>query len=117
MSSYARGARLERDVVKHLSGLGYLCMRSAGSHGLYDVAAYKPSVLLLVECKYGSGRLRPDEWDALYDLAEAYHRRRDSHVVPILATREPHGPKRYWEITGRKTRRPGVREPKVRYYP
>lgn len=50
MSSYRKGRRFEYDVMKTLRALGWLTIRSAGSHGI-DIVAIKDGMVILIECK------------------------------------------------------------------
>lgn len=50
--NYQRGVRFERDVMKVLTLKGFKVIRASGSHGEYDVVAYKPEDKpLFVQCK------------------------------------------------------------------
>lgn len=42
MNSYIKGRRYEYEVKKILTRLGYIVLRSAGSHGLFDLIAIHP---------------------------------------------------------------------------
>lgn len=61
---YEAGANFERRVKRHYEGLGYWCIRAAGSHGIADVVCIKsePDVsgvfhtnIILVQCKTYEG--------------------------------------------------------------
>ena len=43
MTNYAKGARNEHRVMEWLQREGYTALRMAGSHSLWDIAAYHPS--------------------------------------------------------------------------
>lgn len=90
-----RGADYERRVGKVLEGHGYIVVRSAGSHSPADLVAMKPGELVLVQCKL-NGRLDPDEWNELRDMADA------TGGDPVLA--QP-GPRRRGTIFNRLTSR------------
>ena len=51
MTNYSRGANFERRVQKFLIGLGWHCTRSAGSHGLFDLIAFKGGEVRLYQVK------------------------------------------------------------------
>ena len=42
--NYKRGVEKERLVIEQLEEVGYIAMRTAGSHGMFDVIATGPSV-------------------------------------------------------------------------
>ena len=53
MTHYTTGRRIEYRVVEILRSLGYLVIRSAGSHGLVDVVGLRKDGVVLVQCKRG----------------------------------------------------------------
>lgn len=52
MTQYFRGRRKEWEVVKTLKAAGYRVVRSAGSHGPWDVCAVSPIEVILIQVKY-----------------------------------------------------------------
>ena len=80
-STYRKGANFERRVKKFFEKLGYYVVRSAGSHGLFDLVAVKKKVVLGVQCKV-DGRLSKEEERKLRNAYEEYG------IVPVLAYRE-----------------------------
>lgn len=61
MSRYKRGAAFERRIQHWLEGKGYLVIRSAGSHGIFDLIAISDYEVFGIqlksanENKYGNG--------------------------------------------------------------
>lgn len=51
MSNYEAGRRLEYEVRDRFRELGYHVLRTAGSHGFYDLVAIKEEQILLIQCK------------------------------------------------------------------
>jgi Holliday junction resolvase len=51
VSNYRAGADLERAARKQLETDGYDVIRSAGSKGRADLAAFKPGQIVFVQCK------------------------------------------------------------------
>lgn len=49
-----KGIRQEYKVKKFLESKGYYVVRSAGSHGIYDLVAIGETDVLLIQLKYGS---------------------------------------------------------------
>ena len=72
MSGYRNGADLERAAKHHLEDNGYYVIKSGGSKGVVDLAAFKPDHRLFVQCKL-TGYLTPVEREALYALACQLH--------------------------------------------
>ena len=68
MSGYRNGADLERAAKHHLEDNGYYVIKSGGSKGIVDLAAFKPGELLFVQCKR-AGYLSPSERRTLHGLA------------------------------------------------
>ena len=68
MSRYDGGADLERAAKKVLEDSGYYVVRSAGSKGAVDLAAWKEGEVVLVQCKM-DGYLDPGERVAFRKLA------------------------------------------------
>ena len=52
MSNYSKGANYERAVKKELEKEGYSVIRSAGSHGIFDLVAWKSDKILFIQVKY-----------------------------------------------------------------
>ena len=64
----AKGARLERKIKKLLEEEGFLVFRSAGSHGIFDLAAIGHNKVRLLQCK--AGNAKPSKLEM--DLMKAY---------------------------------------------
>jgi Holliday junction resolvase len=71
-TAYARGRSREYQVLRKLRGEGWLCSRSAASHGPVDVFAAKEGNILMIQVKSGRGRLKPGDRDVLKRWAQAY---------------------------------------------
>jgi Holliday junction resolvase len=51
-ANYARGVRYERQIMAQLKASGYSVVRASGSHGLFDVIAFRSgSPVIAVQCK------------------------------------------------------------------
>jgi Holliday junction resolvase len=50
----AKGSRRERDAMEILQAAGYLCTKSGGSLGLFDVIAFGPSDIRCIQVKAGT---------------------------------------------------------------
>ena len=53
-TNYRKGADLERDIKKYLEKNDYIAMRSAGSHGIFDVLAFDGRVVWAIQAKIGA---------------------------------------------------------------
>lgn len=51
MNAKAKGNRREHQAVKLLEAQGYLVIRAAGSHGPFDLAAFRVDGCRLIQCK------------------------------------------------------------------
>ncbi len=51
-NNYINGRNREYRSVKLLEAAGYTCIRSAGSHGVWDVVGFSPTSMILVQVKY-----------------------------------------------------------------
>ena len=69
MSNYSRGADFERRVQRYFEKLGYLVIRSAGSHSPIDLSAMKSGEISLIQCKI-DGVLSVAERKQLADMAD-----------------------------------------------
>lgn len=65
--NYRRGVRKERACMKILSDAGYICMRTAGSHGPFDVVAIGPGVVRMIQVKRTKDGLSPGELEVIRD--------------------------------------------------
>ena len=51
MTNYSRGAYYERKTKKTLEDEGYVSLRTAGSHGSFDIIAFNGSIVRFIQCK------------------------------------------------------------------
>jgi len=81
MRKYSAGAGrdYERKVKRFLMMMGFFAMRSAGSHGPFDVVAIDRDQVLFIQCKLGSSFPSNEELNTLYSLGRKYG------AVPIIA--------------------------------
>ena len=77
-SNYRNGADLERAAKRHLEDNGYYVIKSGGSKGIVDLAAFKPMEVLFVQCKR-DGYVAPAAREDLRALA------RGLGAIPIVA--------------------------------
>lgn len=82
MTRYDRGRALEYATMKDLKTNGYETFRSAGSHGIADVLAFKPGQVLFVQAKTKQGVISPADRVDLIWLANMV-----PGGVPIVVTR------------------------------
>jgi Holliday junction resolvase len=61
--------------MRRLRSEGWLCSRSAASHGPVDIFAAKEGKVLLIQVKSGKGRLSPTERETLLLWSKAYQAR------------------------------------------
>ena len=62
---YTRGRSREYQVLRKLRAEGWLCSRSAASHGAVDIFAGKDGRILMVQVKSGKGRASKEEKEIL----------------------------------------------------
>ncbi len=48
---YIRGRNTEYKAMRELEAEGYTCLRASGSHGVFDVIAWKETDILFIQCK------------------------------------------------------------------
>ena len=70
MKSKQKGSRLERKTIFHLTAAGYLCIRSAGSLGPFDVVAINSHGIKCIQVKCNTWP-RPAERQTLRNAAKA----------------------------------------------
>lgn len=98
MSNYRLGVAFERRTKTLLESMGYLVIRSAGSHGIADLVAIRADTVLLVQCKR-RGVISQEELNSLYDCA---------HKVgckPVVAQMRGARGTALYLVTGRKEKR------------
>jgi Holliday junction resolvase len=71
-TAYTRGRSREYRVLEALRKDGWLCSRSAASHGPVDIFAGKKGQTLLIQVKSGKSRLSEHDREILKDWAKAY---------------------------------------------
>ena len=57
MTNYTRGRAIEYRVKNHLEGRGYYVFRTAGSHSLFDLLAFRSDVIRLIQVKSEKHRI------------------------------------------------------------
>jgi len=72
---YTRGRSREYQVLRKLREEGWLCSRSAASHGPVDIFAGRAGSILMVQVKSGKGRATEAERTTLRLWGEAYRGR------------------------------------------
>ena len=72
MTNYTRGRNREYQVMHFLREHGWVCSRSAMSHGPVDVFAAKRGRILLIQVKSGSARIKRPEINVLKKWAEEF---------------------------------------------
>ena len=72
---YTRGRSREYQVLRQLREEGWLCSRSAASHGPVDIFAGRAGSILMVQVKSGKGRATEAERRTLRLWGEAYRGR------------------------------------------
>jgi len=88
--NYNRGRNFEYRIRRFLESRGYLCFRSAGSHSMADIIAFRkwpsgtPDVML-IQAKYNTGRITNQE---ILDMCHAAHKYK---FIPVLCTAKPRG--------------------------
>jgi Holliday junction resolvase len=51
MTNYKKGRAFEYRVKHFLERAGFVCLRTAGSHGFCDLIAIKPDTVQFIQCK------------------------------------------------------------------
>jgi len=91
-TAYTRGRSREYRVLQTLRKEGWLCSRSAASHGPVDIFAGRKGQTLLIQVKSGKSRVSEFDKEILKGWAEAYrgraevwhfHRRRGLRKILI----------------------------------
>lgn len=72
-SNYNRGRAREYQVMHGLRSEGWVCSRSAMSHGPVDIFAAKRGRVLLIQVKSGSSRVNRQELEMLRSFAVAFN--------------------------------------------
>lgn len=75
---YRKGYRFEHRVKKYLEKHGMYVVRSAKSHGVFDLVAVKNGVVYGIQCKY-DGRIDKNTRNAMLELHKKHK------IIPILA--------------------------------
>jgi len=65
MTNYTRGRSREYETMRLLRDEGWVCSRSAMSHGPVDVFAAKDGIVRLIQVKSGSSRMKKGETEIL----------------------------------------------------
>lgn len=88
MTNYRAGVRAERRTQECLEAAGYTTMRTAGSHGAFDVIGVSATDIVLVQVKRGSKRPSEADVRALRELSVPPNVRTLVHYWAVGA-REP----------------------------
>jgi Holliday junction resolvase len=65
MTNYSRGRSREYETMKILRTDGWVCARSAMSHGPVDIYAAKNGIVRLIQVKSGSSRMKKGDLEIL----------------------------------------------------
>jgi len=76
--NYQKGYRFERRIFSYFSNNGFYCVRSAGSHGVFDILAVYRGRIFGVQCKY-DGRITKRERERITETAAEHE------IIPLLA--------------------------------
>lgn len=93
MTQYQRGVRFEYKVKQAYEARGCYVVRSAGSHGLFDLIAIDEHGVEGVQCKYGAD-ITDSEFMQLREFA-----RKHPHISVVCAHARPREKIRYTVIT------------------
>ena len=89
MKAKRKGTRVEEKVIELLQAVGFNCIRSAGSHGPFDVAAFHAGMNMLVQVK-ANRKPGPDEieemrtWRTCSNTIKAYAVWKDREKYPVF---------------------------------
>jgi len=64
MNAGAKGYRNERKTIAHFEALGYECVRSGGSKGVFDLVCISSTDIVLAQVK-SNRNVGPDEREAM----------------------------------------------------
>lgn len=79
MTRYSKGRRFEYEVKKKFEEAGFFCVRSAGSHGVFDLLCVRNGIPWGVQCKVG--KITEEEKRRIVETGRKYG------IVPCLATK------------------------------
>ncbi|MBI4258529.1 MAG: hypothetical protein HY619_06205 [Thaumarchaeota archaeon] len=108
---YMRGRAWEYKAIKMLRSSGWVCSRSAMSHGPVDIFAANGKKVLLIQVKSGAASMRKDERDILVKWAKAFkadaevwhfRRRGKLEKIQVHSKRQFHRPLPRTDISSRK---------------
>jgi len=80
MTNYTRGVEKERQCMEQLETVGYNAMRTAGSHGTYDVIAEGPTGIRLIQIKRVK---KGGNWKNEYEIAK--EQMEDKARIPCIS--------------------------------
>jgi len=78
--SYRKGYKFEREIFNIFQSAGYYCIRSAGSHGVFDIVAIKDGITFGIQCKYNN-HITTRELIAMKNAYKQYG------IIPLYAYR------------------------------
>ena len=87
MKAKAKGTRIENKVIELFEAVGGRCIRSAGSHGPFDVVVFLGSAIFLLQVK-ANRKPTPVEretmkgWHVADNVAKAYVVWKDGEKTP-----------------------------------
>jgi len=78
--SYRKGYKFEREIFNIFQSAGYYVIRSAGSHGVFDIIAIKNGITFGIQCKYNNHLNKREE----IAMKTAY---KQFGIIPLYAYR------------------------------
>ena len=76
--AYEKGYRFERYIFSKLSESGFYCVRSAGSHGVFDIIAIYHGRVFGIQCKL-NGQITNAELRRMLKVADEHK------IMPVIA--------------------------------
>ena len=73
VKAYLKGRRIEYKCKRELEELGYTVLRSAGSHGPFDLIAIHPAMKTILLIQVKARELRPSELRRLLEELRKYN--------------------------------------------
>ena len=78
--SYIKGRNFEYRVKKYYENKGYYVIRSAGSHGIFDLIAISNTKVLGIQCRVNK-KIKKDEIEKMAEFETKYG------ITPVIAYR------------------------------
>lgn len=94
--NYQRGRRFEYKIKNKLESLGFVVLRTSGSHGFADLVALKDNIVYFMQLKYGAPITKAEQ-QKMYNIMN--HNGWGSYIHFMIVHGRPYKKTNWYELS------------------